>query len=353
MIEQGIIFSSLVFAVTLMALIILKFNAAKFGLIDHPCERKRHESSTPVVGGLAMCFGLSILVIVPSQFTVSLLSWGLPAIALVVVGFIDDIIEIKSSQRLVLHLLAGFSLIPMGYELIHLGDLLGLGNVYLGYFAIPITLFAVAASINGFNMIDGLDGLLALVSLAPLAILSWIAFSAGLSWEFILSLSLMMSVVAFSLFNIRFPWVNRASLFMGDAGSTLIGFSIAWLVIALAMQSAMIPVLALYLLSVPLLDTAGVIYRRRIRKVSASTPGRDHLHHILLDLGLSVRMSVVLIATINFLIAMLGVLMWKSGVYEHIMFFAFLIITVAYVTTTRVPARIKQRVLRARQSKLM
>lgn len=353
MLEQGITFSLIVFAVTLIALIVLKFNAAKIGLVDHPCERKRHESATPVVGGLALCLGLFPLVIVPSQFTMQLLCWGLPALILVVIGFIDDVIEVKSTHRLLMHLLAGFSLVPIGFELVHLGDLLGLGNVYLGYFAIPVTLFAVAASINSFNMIDGLDGLLALVSIAPLAILSWLAFSAGLSWEFILALSLMMSVTAFSLFNVRFPWVSRASLFMGDAGSTLIGFSVAWLTIALAMQSAITPVLALYLLSVPLLDTAGVIYRRRIRKVSASTPGRDHLHHILLDLGLSVRLTVLLIATVNFLVAMLGVLMWRSGVNEYIMFFAFLVITVAYVTTTRVPARIKQRIFRAKRSNVI
>lgn len=328
-------------ALTLVALVVLRRWADTLGLVDHPGGRKHHEHVTPVVGGIALAIGLLPLVVFWNQAPVPLLSWGLMALILLILGLIDDVIEMSSTQRLLMHVLAGASLIPAGLSLTHLGDLLGRGDVLLGWVAIPLTLFAVAAAINAYNMIDGLDGLLALVSLVPLSILLVISAQADLMWEATLSASLVAGLIAFALFNVRFPWVPRASVFMGDAGSTVVGFSIGWLVISVAMKDAMPPVMALYLMMLPLMDTAGVICRRRIRRVSAATPGRDHLHHILLDLGFSIRSTVLLMAVLSLLLAAAGLLMWVLGAPEALMLLVFVGITALYCVCTKVPERVR------------
>lgn len=322
-------------SLTVVALIVLRRWAHSLGLVDHPGGRKHHEHVTPVVGGIALGIGLLPLVFFWNQAPTPLLSWGLTALVLLFLGLIDDVIEMSSTQRLLMHVLAGASLIPAGLSLTHLGDLLGRGDVLLGWVAIPLTLFAVATAINAYNMIDGLDGLLALVGLVPLTILLVLSAQAGLIWEATLSAALVAGLVAFAFFNVRFPWVPRASVFMGDAGSTVVGFSIGWLVISVAMKDAMPPVMALYLMMLPLMDTAAVIYRRRVRRVSAATPGRDHLHHILLDMGFNVRMTVLLMAAIALLLAAAGLLMWEMGTSDLVMLSVFFGVTIFYCISTR------------------
>lgn len=333
--------SALSAAFTLIALLLLKRWAGAWGLLDHPSGRKSHTHPTPVVGGLALAVGLTPLVFLAGLYSLPLMCWGITAGLLLVLGLIDDVIEMSSTQRLLAHLLAGFSLFPMGLMLSHLGLIWGDEILMLGWLSVPITLFAVAAAINAFNMIDGLDGLLALVCLTPLMVLASLASHAGMAWEAILAATLASGVGVFALFNVRFPWVSRASVFMGDAGSTVLGFSIAWLCISLAMQGAMPPVLALFLIMLPLMDTAGVIYRRVIRKVSAATPGHDHLHHLLLELGFGVRTTVLLMAAFNALFAFGGVLMWVLGVPDAVMLLVFVLVTVIYCVSSRFPARVK------------
>lgn len=150
---------------------------------------------------------------------------------------------------------------------------------------LPLTLFAVAASINATNMLDGVDGLLGTVTAVALGGVLYVAFDAGLWVEFTLAACLLVGTGVFLLFNLPFPWSAHASVFLGDAGSTLIGFNLAYLLIAFAVKGALAPVLALYLLALPLLDAAGVMTRRSLRGVPSATAGRDHLHHILLDAG--------------------------------------------------------------------
>ena len=179
--------------------------------------------------------------------------------------------------------------------------------------------------------------------LISLAVMLMLSAHAGLAWETLLAASLLACMVVFTLFNYRFPWAPRALVFMGDAGSTLLGFSIAWLAIALAMQAVMPPVLALYLIMLPLLDTAGVMWRRRSRRVSLSTPGRDHFHHLLLDAGFSVRSTATLIGAGALLMACVGLLMWHMGASEAIMFGVFVFSTISFVWLTRCPQRAQVR----------
>jgi len=328
-------------ALTLLSLIFLIRLAPVLGLMDAPGGRKRHARQTPVVGGLAIAFGLlPLLALLPSQFT-TVFFWFTASAFLLLVGLADDIWDISPLQKLLAHVLSGVFLVMAGLHLTDLGHLLSSDLIELPvWVGVPLTLFAVATAINGMNMIDGIDGLLGLVAAVPLTLIMWLAWHAGLVFEFALAGSLLMGLLVFLMFNFRFPWVQHASVFLGDTGSTLVGFNTAWLVISLAVKGVIPPVLALYLMALPLLDMMGVILRRRLRGVSWATPGRDHLHHILLDAGFSVPMTSLLLAALALLFAGGGLLSWSLGAPEAGLFAVFVMLLVAYVLLSRSVQRV-------------
>lgn len=313
--------------VTLMLAIRL---APALNLMDHPGGRKQHDHQTPVVGGIALMAGLLPMAFLPAEPMMQS-AWWLGSLMLFLMGCLDDLHDIGARYRLMIQTLAALFMVAAGLILQHLGDLVGLGIMALGVFAVPVTVFAVVAAINAMNMVDGVDGLLGSLSVVPLALIALVSHQAGLVFERNLSVTLFVVLVAFLLFNFRFPWNARAHTFMGDAGSTVVGFNLAFLVISLAVKGAMPGVLALFLLAIPLLDAAGVICRRTQRGVSWATPGRDHLHHILLDAGFSVRGTTTLLAACALLLGAGAMLLWRVGLAESVLFALFMVLLVTYV----------------------
>lgn len=327
---DALLICSLSMSVALVVMLLAIRLAEPMGLVDSPGGRKHHDQHTPAVGGLALVAALVPMVAVPAPQLLSD-AWAFGTLMLFLLGWLDDIRNLGTRQRLVLHLVAGLFLVPAGMVLEHLGNITGLGVLQLGMLAVPVTLFAVAAGINAMNMIDGIDGLLGILTVVPLTFVAVIAHDAGLIFERGLALCLLAGMLVFLAFNFRFPWVQRAHVFMGDAGSTVIGFNLAFLLIVLAVKGVMPSVLALYLLALPLLDAAGVILRRYLRGVSLVTPGRDHLHHLLLDAGFSVRSTAVLLGAFALLIAASGMLAWRLDFSEAWLFACFLVILCGYV----------------------
>lgn len=325
----------LVAATAWLAMVVLIRLAPRLHLMDHPGGRKHHAWGTPVIGGLAMMLALWPVMLSYDLDPLWISAWGLGSLLLMLLGWLDDISELNPVHRLLLHVLAGSFLLPPGLILSDLGDLFGLGAVNPGWLAVPLTLFSVAAAINASNMIDGIDGALGMVSLPALGIMAWLASKANLPLETLIALSLSVSLAVFLVFNFRFPWVKQARAFMGDAGSTLIGFNLAFLAISLTVKGAMPPVLALYLLALPLLDTAGVIVRRRLRGVSAALPGRDHLHHILLDAGFSVRTTASILGALAMLLGAGAAMACSMGVPEWLLFAGFISLMALYLTSFR------------------
>ncbi len=319
------------FALTLLSMPLLILAAPRLRLMDNPGGRKQHQRVTPLVGGLAIAMGLLPVVACLHVQTLQPLLWLIGMLMMLALGILDDRAELKVTDRFVLHIMIGLLLFGADRELISLGDLFGVGPVLLGWLALPVTLFSVAAAINSMNMVDGVDGLLGTLSAIPLGAVMFISWEAGLVFEFALSGCLLISVLVFLLFNFRFPWTKHARVFMGDAGSTLIGFSLAWLLISEARLGAMPPVLALFLLALPLMDTAGVICRRYMAGVSASTAGRDHLHHILLDAGLSEAMTVITLGAASLLITILGLFLHYHGVGDQYLFLCFMFMLGVYI----------------------
>ena len=203
--------------------------APSVGLVDHPCQRRRHAHSTPVVGGLgiALGFAIALALIGPLQVPYGSLLGGLALLA--IVGIIDDMHDLRTLWRLLAQLTAVLLIVFYGdLQVNYLGDLFGFGVIGLWIFAGVFTLLSVILMINAVNMLDGVDGLAGGVSLVTLAGFALLLFLDG-SAAWVLPFLLGLAVGGFLPYNMRGPWRKNASVFMGDSGSTILGFALAWL----------------------------------------------------------------------------------------------------------------------------
>jgi len=295
----------LTFAATILLVLVLRPVAVRIGLLDIPNERSSHVEPTPLIGGLAVyagfCAGSAAAIangLLPlDQYTISLFAGST---LLVLVGLVDDLSPLSTTLRFLVQI--GASLIMVyggGVVLNDVGAMQPSGEVlYLGAAAVPFTVFATLGVINAVNMCDGLDGLsgtLALISLTGMMI----AATVGNAFADALLLALMAAgIVGFLAFNLRIGRRQRASVFLGDAGSTLLGFLLTWFAISLsqAPDRTITPAAALWFIMLPIFDTVSMLLRRLMRGRSPFRPDREHIHHVFLLAGFSVNETVVIMA---------------------------------------------------------
>jgi len=304
------------FALTFLCILLLKPVAYKIQLLDVPGGRKQHLLPTPVIGGIAMLLGaFAALLLLP----ISLLPFrGLifGSALLVFVGVLDDIHELSPRGRLIAQLIVLCVMIFWSnIQLHHLGNLTGNSPIILGWFAIPLTLFGAASLINAVNMLDGLDGLSGSIVLIALTSLAFIAYFSGYNPPLLVMGVFIAALVAYLYFNFPLPGRAQAVCFMGDAGSMLLGFVLAWFTISLSQLPNTLagPAIMLWVAGIPLLDLATVFIKRLLDKRSPFDAGRDHIHHVLQDWGFSPRMSLLLI-----ILAMLAcnAVAWGMIIYQ-------------------------------------
>lgn len=324
---------ALVMVITTVSIALLKIVAPFVGLIDEPAGRKTHASGTALVGGIGLMIGF--VTVFASTFVGDgsyLVVLNL-LVLLVLLGAIDDATPLNSSVRLIVQLGVGIGMFYLAdIRFLSVGDIWFVGDLGLGPFALVFTLIAVVGGINAVNMSDGLDGLLAGILLSCFGFLWFFANEAGADqMRHILELALA-GLVTFFLLNYRFPWNPAARVFMGDSGTYALGFLAVtlFLIATQGPEGFLPPIIALWLLAVPLVDIAGTIYRRaRVGKWPLS-PGREHLHYMLVDRGYSPKFVVNSLIGVNFLIGLTGCLLYKAGVPESPMFVCFMIICVVY-----------------------
>lgn len=342
-------FSHVVFipalVVTLITLPLLNVAAKKFGLVDQPNERKMHSNATPLTGGLAIAFGLIALAIV-SPVTLVHFQWILfGSFILLITGFADDLKDLPVNLRLCLQLAAATIVIFGGdLRITNLGDLLFFGDIDLGVMSIPLTYFALLTGINAVNLVDGLDGLAGTLTLVPLLLLALLTAHHGLPNEFYFITTIAGSIFGFLCFNFRFPWIKRAKAFLGDAGSTTLGFILACLFIKLSQNSTtsiLHPVSILWLFAIPLIDTATVIVLRKMRGDSAFKASKDHLHHVLIQRGLNVRQVVGFIGISAAAFGGIALLASEMGVVDGVLFLTFMAFLIYHFVCVRAIARLQ------------
>lgn len=280
---------------------ILRNFAKKYDLlIDLPNRsRKFHKRATPLTGGIGILIALLIsgkLYIdlnnlngyVP-DFTYQLMVISIPLLGLFL---IDDFLKGKSRKdskkkldlkpwhRLVIQsLLALYITYTTDVYISSVGNLFGFGEIKLGFFSVPFTIFCVVGIMNAFNMIDGINGLCSGCAMLSLLL---IGFYSGLIYDSLLVL-IIGSMIGFLIFNLRF-FGKKREVFLGDSGSNLVGFWVAWSAIYASQNDFynIQPITMIWFVAIPFLDCVGLVFSRIKKGVSWMSAGRDHIHHKLM-----------------------------------------------------------------------
>ncbi|GGB60607.1 UDP-N-acetylglucosamine--undecaprenyl-phosphate N-acetylglucosaminephosphotransferase [Shewanella inventionis] len=322
---------------------ILVFNpiAAKVGLLDLPNERKCHEGAIPLIGGVSIFFSVLLASSLFIQESQTLNLYLISASLILFIGVLDDRYDLSVRVRLVAQVIVASILIfGAGFYLSSLGDIFYFFEFKLGYVGILVTVIAVIGCINAFNMVDGIDGLAGMLSLVTFSSLALLFYRADNEW-FLIPLLFDAAIIAYLFFNLRWPFASLQKIFMGDAGSMLIGLTVVWLLVlgtqsnnvhGLTASSDVIfsPVTALYLIAIPLMDMAAIMYRRVKKGHSPFKPDRDHLHHIFERAGYNRKQTLIRITLLSLLLALFGIAGEFYSVPQWVMFSVFIALFIAY-----------------------
>lgn len=311
--------SSMAFVVLLSRL------APAIELVDIPGGRKSHDHEVPLVGGLAIFVAL----LAGSYVFGSTLpgSYFLLALSLILaVGFWDDVREIPPRLKLTIQIVASAIMIwGAGLELHSVGDLLGWRSIGLWIFGVPLTMFAMVGVANSVNMLDGLDGLAGSIGAVAFGWYALVAAQSGLSTESQTALLFFGATLGFLVFNVRLPWQPHAKVFLGDAGSLMMGFALGWFAVDLTQGEgrSFPPIAALWVVLLPLADCVSLMARRVAKRKNPFVGDRQHIHHYLLARGFTHGQTLAILAGASTLFGAVGYFGWILGVPDPVLFWPF------------------------------
>jgi len=317
----AIFFLSLLFSFVLTRYV--RDFASRRGWVAVPSqERHLHASPLPRFGGVAIfvSFSLSILAAavmasyVPQLHAAlslkTLLTILAPASLVFLLGFYDDLHSVGPYVKFAVQALAATMLFLGGLRILNIPVLFGQHELpwFLG---LPVTILWVLAITNAFNLIDGLDGLAAGSALFSTLVAFVVALLNGYSLVTVMTIALAGAILGFLRYNF-----NPATIFLGDSGSLFIGFLLSALALAGAQKSPTIVAVAIPVVSfgLPILETALSILRRLISGRPVFTADREHIHHKLLQHGLTHRQVVIVLYGVSAVFALLSLfLLWPTG----------------------------------------
>jgi len=293
------------------------------GWVEAPAlERHLHSRPLPRFGGVAifLSFLLTFAIALPvgwhhlaESFGLSfqtLLTILLPGCLIFALGIYDDIHSVSPYTKVAVQAVAGAMLFAGGLRILDLPVLFG--THHLPWFlALPLTVLWVLAITNAFNLIDGLDGLAAGSALFSTMVVFAVALVSGSSLVSLMALVLAGSILGFLRFNF-----SPATIFLGDCGSLFIGFMLSALALQGAQKAPTLVAVAIPVVSfgLPILETALSIVRRYLGGRPVFTADREHIHHKLLQRGLSHRQVVITLYAVSALFALLSLfLLWPTG----------------------------------------
>lgn len=310
------------FAFTFATTPLVRRFAFKIGAIDIPKDNRRmHKKPTPRIGGLAIIFGFTVATLCFAQPSRQLYGTLAGAAIIAVMGVIDDCKNLPAKLKFVIQFIAALVVVFAGDIKI---DVFTNPNflsdnpywVLPEWLSVTLTVIWIVFITNAVNFIDGLDGLAAGVSAIMSISLVFISIRVGEYSIAILGIALMGSCFGFLPFNF-----NPAKIFMGDTGSTFLGFMLATLSIqgvfkSYAVISFAVPLL---ILGLPLFDALFAMIRRILRGQSPMTADRGHLHHRLVDMGFSQKQTVFILYAISGVLGITAVLLAESGVLRALL----------------------------------
>jgi len=308
-------------AVAFITTPVVKALAQKMGAIDVPKDNRRmHHHPIPRMGGLAIFLGFLLSVLLFVEFTPQLRGMLLGAVIIVILGVFDDIYSLPAMFKFCVQIAAALVAVWHG----NLIAVLSNPNIFsanpywvLGPLSIPITVIWIVAITNAVNLIDGLDGLAVGVSTISSMTLLVIALLVSDGAVVILMAALAGACIGFMPYNL-----NPAKIFMGDTGSTFLGYVLAVVSIQglfkfYTIISFAVPFL---MLGLPIFDTCFAFVRRIAHGQSPMHADRSHVHHRLIDMGFSQKQAVAVLYVISAILGLSAVVLTASGAIKAMVF---------------------------------
>ncbi len=307
--------------------------AKRIGLVDQPGGRKKHEGAIPLIGGLIIVpvfAALSYAAHIPSLMLLSPLFGGV--LLLLVIGGLDDKFHIHPWARFVIQIwLACYVVIFCHGEIENLGNLFGLGDVHLtwfwGWFAKMFSITCLVLLMNAINMLDGMDGLAGgFVSVA----LGWLmvaAYMANFIIPFWAMIYLLVPIFGFLVFNARHPFRQKASIFLGDAGSLSLALILGWFALQIAQvqepYQVMPAVVIIWIMTLPIMDTFAIFFVRMKQGRSPFDADRLHIHYKMQDSGIDPKWVVPILLVFSVITGGIGYLGIQVGIPEYVLLYSW------------------------------
>jgi UDP-GlcNAc:undecaprenyl-phosphate GlcNAc-1-phosphate transferase len=306
--------------------------AHRYGLLDHPAGRKDHAASTPCTGGLAMLTSILVAFAWFGHWTPVNLGYMAAAASLVLLGVLDDRLDLPWWIRIAAQCVAVWLVFYCGVHVDHIIQILAIKPTGYGMLTLPLMMFVTVGVINAINMCDGVDGLAGCTVFASLCMFAGAALYSG---NTVLAQAIFVfagSVLGFLLMNLRFPWQPRARVFMGNAGSALLGFTVAWVSFRLTQNDLhpVTPILAPWLVATPLIDCVSLIGHRLLRRQSPFRPDREHMHHLMLDAGFTPNQLSLTLMAINLALGASAAVALRLEVQQSVLVVVFVALCLGY-----------------------
>ena len=311
--------------VALISTPVVKSLAFKVGAVDVPKDNRRmHKHPIPRMGGLAIFFGFILSVLVFLPLTSPLRGMLMGGVIIVILGIFDDIYALPAKPKFLIQIVAALIAVLAGNRIYFLSN----PNIFssepfweLGWLSIPLSVLWIVAITNAVNLIDGLDGLacgVSTISSMTLLVISLIVSEPEVT---ILMAALSGACIGFLPYNL-----NPAKIFMGDTGSTFLGFILATVSIQGLFKFHMIISFAVpfLMLGLPIFDTCFAILRRVAKGQSPMAPDRGHIHHRLIDMGLSQKQTVAVLYVISAILGLSAVVLTTNGIVKAMLFLSAL-----------------------------
>lgn len=305
---------------------VIKF-AHLVGAIDVPKDNRRvHKQPIPRLGGLGIATAFSVGALIFGGVHKELIAILVASSIMVLMGIVDDTKPLDAKPKLAIQILCASIVVYSGVRIDYLANAFTGKVMWLGYWAVPISLFWIVGITNCINLIDGLDGLAAGISCIAAFTLASVSVLNGYYVYGTIFMCLAGSTAGFLPFNF-----NPAKIFMGDTGSLFLGFILSVMAIegtvkTVTLIAVIVPILAL---AVPIFDTTFAIIRRRLAGRPVMEADKGHLHHRLLDKGLSQKQTVLVLYAVSVLLGTSAILITRLQVKVGILIICldFLFIT--------------------------
>ena len=336
---QGWIRAMLAFVLVAVLIPLTRPLAERVGLTDRPGGRKQHQAPTAAHGGLTILLAMVVCAAAFGDIASSaMLAFYLAGGMLLVVGVLDDLYDLNWKYRIGVQIAAALVMVLIGgVSAQQLSDVVGIRGFHLGWWvSLPVTVFVVVGVINALNMADGVDGFAGGQALVSLLLFAAFALYAGNNASAERLVTAAAAVAGFLFWNMRRPGLPRAIVFLGDAGSMVLGFVIAWTAVRLSqnLEHPVSPVLGPWTIALPLIDCVSLILRRLRQGRSPFAGDRDHLHHLLLDAGYSPTTIALVLMFVSAALGAGAAVAMKLGVYPPLLVIAFFVLIAVHYRLT-------------------